>query len=61
MVKYSDRKFILASVSLITIIVGLFFKTITGGEFNAALAIILGAYNVAHVKEKKDAIETTQS
>ena len=52
---YQSRKFLLAAGALISIIVALFTKTITGGEFNLGLAAILGLYGAANVKEKQNA------
>ena len=51
--KYLSRKFILACSALALASGGLFFDAMGGGEYVAALTVILGSYKLANVQEGK--------
>ena len=51
--KYKSRKFLFALLFSVTSILGLFMDKIGGGEFIAAITVILGLYGAADVAEKK--------
>lgn len=46
--KFLSRKFIIACATLVVSAGGLFFGVLDGGEFVAAITIILGMYNAAN-------------
>ena len=51
--RYRSRKFTLAVSSLCMTGVGLYMGFIGGGEFVAAITVILGLYGAANVMDKK--------
>lgn len=51
--KFRSRKFALATASLLIASTALFMGHISGGEWVAAVTLILGLYGTANVADKK--------
>lgn len=49
--KFRSRKFLLASVAMVTASTAVLFGQITGGEYAACLATILGLYGWQNLKD----------
>lgn len=58
--KHLSRKFLLAAVSLAVASVALFVGKLAGGEFVAALGVILGLYGGANVAAAKGTAKADQ-